>query len=141
MNGATKGLQQPLKPLQFLVEGQDTKVVVECVLAFLGIDAQVVDFGGRTELRSFLRTWAALPGFHQTSVLGVIRDAEDDAMGAFQSAADALTNARLPRPTGHATFATGRPRTGVFVLPDGQRPGMLEDLCVDALPNAAIREC
>jgi len=74
--------------------------------------------------------------------LGIIRDADNDPAGAFQSVCDSLSRNGLPAPD-----RIGRPSLGsppivrVMVLPDGQKPGMLETLCMESVRDDKIMPC
>jgi hypothetical protein len=81
-------------------------------------------------LKTDLITLATTPDFARlvTSV-GVVRDAENDAVAALQSVTDALTAAGL-------TPARTPPiRTSVFILPDNKSPGTIETLCMEAVKS------
>jgi hypothetical protein len=137
-------LRFPGKPVQLLVEGRSTQILVETLARFLGAAEfmEVQDFGGVKDLRATTRAWVAASGFRDNAqVVGVIRDAETNAASALQSACDALRAAGLMAPARPAALSAGRPKTAVFIMPGGSRPGMLETLCWDASSNHAAREC
>src|SRR5581483_9385576 len=136
-----------------LVEGKDElnffTAVLQDHLRLSGI--QVIDYGGKHKLARFLRTLAADPAFASVHAIGVTRDADTTPAGASTTAAasawdavrGALTVATvgLPCPSGHGSFATGPPRVGVFILPDGTSDGMLESLCVRGLAGRPEFAC
>jgi hypothetical protein len=132
---------QPSRPAQtiaitlsklLLVEGATPMHFFEALLRHLGLSPKILilDYGGKTDLKPYLRTLTATPNFATvvTSV-GVVRDAENDAVAAHQSVTDALTAAGL-------TPARTPPiQTSIFVLPDNKSPGMIETLCMEAVKN------
>ena len=64
--------------------------------------------------------------------LGIVVDADLDLAARWQSITDRLANLgyRLPgAPDAHGTIAEqqGRPRVGIWIMPDNRLPGMLED--------------
>jgi hypothetical protein len=121
-----------------LVEGDTPMHFFEALLRHLGLHDQVEvrKFGGNTDLRGCLDGLVATSEFKQlVRSVGVIRDAEDDARSAYQSASDALTAAGLT-PT-----RTPPIRTAIFILPDGQNPGKIETLCVQSVMNDLVYSC
>jgi hypothetical protein len=141
-----------------LVEGRDTQVFVERLLAHLGLrndfntiafDAvagedeppQVADFGGVSQLRATLKVVANDPAFGMVRDIAIVRDAEGSAVAAWQSVQSAITAAGLVPPVAAGAYGGGTPRVGVFLLPGGARGGMLETLCWDALREQAVAQC
>ena len=121
-------------PRQLLVEGRTAKIFFNAFLAARGFsEIDVQSFGGVTDLRGFLRAFVRSPGFGAVKALGVVRDAESDATAACESVRAAFRQAGLSQPTLHALVAAGTPATGIFILPDGRGPGMLETLCLAAV--------
>jgi len=119
------------QPKQLVVEGADAQRFFEAFLRAEGVvNAQVRNFGGNQELPGALEALKRLNGFAQVGSLAVIRDAENDSAAAFQSVCTTLENAGFPRPARPGEFAPGRPRIGVFILPDATSAGMLESLCL-----------
>jgi hypothetical protein len=123
------------KPKLLLGEGVDEVRFFGALLGHLGIaDVQVTDYGGKQRLAAFLQTLVTpLPGFANVVSLGVTRDADDNPAGAFQSVCYALHNAGLAVPPAHGQAAAGPPRVCAWIMPDGLRPGMLEDVCLDSV--------
>jgi hypothetical protein len=52
-----------------------------------------------------------------------------------------LANNGLPVPAAARQIAADTLRVGVFLLPDNQRDGMLEDLCLDAVQTDGAMPC
>jgi hypothetical protein len=130
-----------IKPKLLLGEGIEEVYFFDALLDHLGInDVQVHQYDGKTNIGAGLKAIKDRSGFiNQVVSLGVTRDADytddpaDDtaaAQRAFQSVSGALTYASLPVPLAPMVKAAGDPEVSVFILPDNQRPGMLEDLCV-----------
>ena len=126
---------QPIAlPKQLVVEGFDALRFFNALLRAQGYpDIQVQNFGGNSQLHDALDTLTKLDGFSGVTSLAVIRDAERDPDAAFQSICTALGRARLAFPAGAGKFVSGKPRIGVFILPDKDSPGMLESLCLRAV--------
>ena len=130
------------KPKLLLGEGKDEINFFNALLAHLGIgDVQVDEYGGKYRIRSGLKALADRTGFDQVVSLAVTRDADhaddtdDDAVivqRAFQSVTEALAHANLSIPNAPLVKVAGSPEVSIFILPDNQRAGMLEDVCLAA---------
>jgi hypothetical protein len=116
------------------VEGDTPTHFFEALLCHLGIDkhVEIRNFRSITQLRPSLIDLARTVQF-QTLVrsVGVIRDAETDAVAARRSVDDALQAAGLT-PTRVPPIATS-----VFILPDNAAQGMIETLCMHAVDGEA----
>lgn len=117
-------------PKLIVGEGKDELRFFGALIRQLGIDdIQVEEYGGKNNLRSYIRTLCVRPNFGQLTSIGITRDADEHADHAFQSIVAGLQHAGLPTPTRPEEFVGDKPRIGVFILPDGKQGGMLEDLC------------
>ena len=133
------------KSVQLLVEGNDQRNFFEEFVRHLSLtNVQIQNFGGVTELRGFLLALANDDAFREiVESVGIVRDAEESAAGAFQSVAGALKNANLPEPKGPEEInsdSSGLAAT-VLILPDGTRKGMLETLLCETFANTSIGDC
>ena len=126
---------QPIAlPKQLVVEGFDALRFFNALLRAQGYpDIQVQNFGGNSQLHDVARHLDETRWFSGVTSLAVVRDAERDPDAAFQSICTALRRARLAFPGGAGKFVSGKPRIGVFILPDEDSPGMLESLCLRAV--------
>jgi len=132
------------RSVQLLVEGRTPKAFFEALLAHLGLGGrvQVQDFGGVDQLRGFVKALGAAPGFSETvEALGCVRDAEASAPSAFQSVCDALRAAGLRPGPMSGSIGAARPRVGVYILPDGTQPGMLESLFLESVAADPAMGC
>lgn len=127
---------------QLLVEGNDQRNFFEAFLEHIGHPgATVQNFGGVDELAGFLRVLVRMPAFRSVESIGIVRDAETDAEGAFQSVQSALNAVRLPVPERPGQQEAGSPRVNVLILPDGKTPGMLETLLNQTFANDPVNTC
>ncbi|MGH9755046.1 MAG: DUF3226 domain-containing protein [Blastocatellia bacterium] len=128
---------------QLLVEGRDAVAFFAALLKHLGLsEVQIQNFGGINELRPFLKALRNESGFWgKVSSLGVIRDAENNPQGAFQSVRDSLLAADLPAPAKTIVSAGAGPQVSVLILPDAATPGMLESLCLAAVEKDQAFQC
>lgn len=130
-------------PKQLLVEGRDGATFFAAWLKQLGLsEIQIQNFGGITELRAFLKALRNEPGFEeQVASLGIIRDAEANPQGAFQSVRDALRTSGLPASEKPETVENGQPQTIILILPNATTPGMLETLCLESVASEPAIQC
>lgn len=139
------------KPKLLIVEGKDDEFIFKALVKKLALaDVQILPVGGKTLIKENLAALVLDPGFPRVNALAILRDAdfpEDTVVAgtaasiAFRSVCDALAHNGLPVPTTHGVFASGSPRTVVFILPDGESDGMLEDLCLASFTSDPAHEC
>ncbi len=130
-------------PAQLLVEGRDGFNFFEAFADHLQIGhLQVRDFGSGGELRDFLEGLVAMPRFsEEVQSIGIIRDAESNAVAAFESVQSSLENVGLPVPSQPAMRAGAGPSASVLILPGEGREGMLETLLWESLADTPERGC
>jgi hypothetical protein len=131
------------KPKLLLGEGQDEVRFFKAFLDHLGItDVQVADYGGKTNFARYLQALAVpAPGYRGLVSLGVTRDADTNPVGAFQSVCAALGGVGLSVPGAHGQLAGGNPQVGVWIMPDGRSPDMLEELCLSSVAGDPSYSC
>ncbi len=129
--------------VQLLVEGNDQRNFFEAFIEHLSLaDIQIQNFGGVNELRAFLLAFVNAPGFRDiVQSVGIVRDAEASAQGAFQSVQDSLENAGLSVPSRPEDRTDSSPAVTVLILPDNSRPGMLETLLNETFANTPEEAC
>ncbi len=93
---------------------------------------QIENYGGKDNLKSYLRSLKLVPGYRDLISLGITRDADQDSDAAFQSVCTALSRAGLSIPSKVGHLVGSNPQVSVFILPGHPRSGMLEDICLDA---------
>lgn len=102
-------------------------------------EIQVVDAGGRNRFPGNLRAIALAS--RNVRAIGAVRDADDDAGGAFRSTCGHLRNAGYAPPAAHGGFSGATPAVGVFIVPDGNAPGAIETLCRRSREGDAASGC
>ena len=119
-----------------LVEGPDDKHVVVHLLARSGLtlNFDIDQKGGFPELSKSIPVELVVPG---RSALGVVVDANDNPAARWQAIRDrckrrGITLPGEPDPGG--VVVEGRPRVGVWLMPDNRSPGQLEDLIAAMIP-------
>lgn len=140
--------QQPaIPPIEkssvLVVEGEQDRFFFEAFIRNLSLEnIQVLGIGGKTTLSSRLITLAQRSGFSDTvTSLGIVRDADDNPKGAFQSVCSALKAAELSVPRRPLSTVGSTPRVTVMILPDANSTGMLEDVCLKAVENETAMSC
>ncbi len=138
----TKAIQIEKKIL-LLVEGKDPRNFFEAFIEHLSLEnIQIQDFGGVDELRGFLLGFVNMPNFHEiVRSIGIVRDAESSAEGAFQSVQSSLKNAKLSVPHNPQESTATHPRVTVLILPGDNRQGMLETLLCESFVNTPEDRC
>lgn len=73
----------------------------------------------------------------ERTAVGILVDADDCLMNRWQAVADRLKNADITpplNPTSSGTIIESNPRVGVWLMPDNQHPGELEDFIKAMIP-------
>ena len=131
-------------PVQLVVEGNDQFNFFRAFVEHVSLaNVQIQNFGGIRELRAFLAALAVEPEFDgRVERLGIVRDAETNADGAFESVQNSLRYAGLPVPTRPEELTQGRhPAVSVLILPGGGRAGMLETLVCESFADDPVDRC
>ena len=131
------------RKIQLLVEGKDQLNFFEKFIDHLSLtNVQIHDFGGVTELRDFLLALVNASDFRETvQSVGIVRDAETSAEGAFQSVQSSLKKVKLPVPDSPEQCAGTSPTVTVLILPGGNRQGMLETLLCESFGATSVVGC
>jgi hypothetical protein len=115
-----------------LVEGSDDRAVIANLIGHEGVPGDnfhihnmVGNRGWPEALKGFMQT----AGFEDVLSLGLIRDADTNPAGTWQSCRDALANAGLPVPSAPDQLQNGRPAVAVTLVPSSTGIGALEELC------------
>lgn len=137
------------REVQLLVEGKDERNFFEAFAEHLGLgNAQIHVFDGKDNLRNFLEAFAGTTGFGKVKRIGIVRDADESAAGAFQSVQTSLRNvnegspgAEFPVPVRPGQLAVGRPSVNVLILPGDGHDGMLETLLCRTFAADGVDRC
>ena len=133
----------PALPLQhagrvLLVEGQDDKHVVEHVYWKRFGSAppfEIEDTGGFTLLRDAIGPTLKAPG---REVMGIIVDANDDLTARWAAITDRMQRAcpdiELGDPARGGTIVDSEPRAGIWLWPDNESEGEIEDFVARMIP-------
>jgi len=127
-----------------LVEGQDEFNLFSAMLHEWDIvGLQIVPVGGKYGFVAGLEATLASARTQsvQLSAIGVVRDADADAVATMMSVISNLHAAGLQAPSGSGQFESGSPSVGVLILPDGHSPGAVEELCWESVKDTSIGRC
>ena len=116
-----------------LVEGKDEVNLLRALMGHCldgGLEVQVIDAGGKDKFPKNLKALHTAARARPTlRSIGVVRDADDDACGAFGSVCDHLLSVGYEPPPVHGQFSDAVPSIGVFIVPNGTERGAIETLC------------
>lgn len=130
------------KPKLVIGEGKEEVAFFSALLRHLKLeDIKIGEYGGKGELGGFIRKLTKFSGFNDLVSLGVTCDADNSFERTFQSVQSALRNASLSVPDRPLEMAGEKPQIYIFVLPDNESPGMLEDLCLRSVQNDRGMKC
>ncbi len=122
------------------VEGQDEEKFIGKLLAAKGANEDIYEIkcvGGSKQFHEKLPRLTKQQHFQNIKTLAIIRDAEKSFAGTVRSIQGTLKQCGLPVPSAHGVFtqSANKISVGFFIMPGGQRNGMLEDLCLEWLKN------
>lgn len=117
-----------------LVEGETPAHFFEALAKHVGLEKEIEirSFGGVNNFQSVLSAMVLSHGFSSVvKSLGIIRDAETNAVAAKQSIEDSIVKAKLPTQI----------KRSIYILPDNARPGMIETLCLESIAHQPHFPC
>ena len=123
-------------------EGKSDQSVIRSLAKHLNLDIKIESTGGKNNLPNFLKSLQTRPDFAQQKVaaMAILRDADQDAIAAFQSVQDHLRQNSFPVPEANGTFSHSALRVGTFIVGvDGR--GMIEDICLNSVSNQPEFSC
>jgi hypothetical protein len=118
-----------------LVEGADDQAVIKGIIEHEGLDDfLVIKMGGKDSWSGKLRVMKKDPTFEaNVTTLGLMRDADQNPNGEWDSCADILKSCGLPTPG-----MDGTPSTEIMIVPSRERHGAIEELCLDSLDEVKL---
>ncbi len=125
-------------PHLLIVEGNDERHVIGKLLSRHGVGTPEIDpKGGFSELHKSIYNEVNASG---RRTLGIVADANDQPDQRWQSISDKLKEASCAVPDslsrdGVIVSGPRDIRVGVWLMPDNQRPGELEDFVADLIPE------
>ena len=132
------------QPHIVLVEGKDEVNFFEALCKHLRLDnIQTIAVGGKLNFRFWIELLTTSPGFDRVRAIGLVRDADGNPRGAFDSLCSSLKNAQLPVPDAPLATTDSNPRVTILIMPpeDVGTGRMLEDLCFASTHEHPAHEC
>lgn len=130
------------KPKLLLVEGKDEKIFFSQMINHLGLkDIELWEVGGKDNFGTRLQILIRGPGHENLLSVGIVRDADENPNGAFDSICSALNANELPVPLAPLQSIGDSPRIMVMILPGKGNKGMLEDLCLASIAEDPAMNC
>lgn len=125
-----------------LVEGDDEVYFFESLLKFLNINnIQQHNFCGKDRFKSTFPALASSEKFNEVTHIGFIRDAEKlKAKSAFDSICNILNNYNINTPSINNPIIKNDLSVGIFIMPNNNDEGMLEDLCIKSLIGKSVND-
>ena len=130
-----------------LVEGKDevnlfTRLVQRCVTDDeVTISVQIESVGKESFRKKFGAIVEAARSKVALQAIGIVRDADEDADGAFVSVCDSIRNFGYMPPGVHGSFSNAEPAMGVFIVPNGAEPGAIESICRESVLGTVASQC
>lgn len=126
-----------------LVEGDHEVRFIRVLLEKYGCkqDIEIEFVQGKDNFSKVIPSLELRTGFDNVELLAIVRDADDNPAAAFQSVRDVLLTNNYASPSRPGEVVEGKPRTGIFILPENDKPGMLEDLCLATKFDHPVMEC
>ena len=134
---------QIIKRKLLLVEGKDELNLFSELLIDLKLeqDIQIIDVGGKDKFQNSLAGLRRRTGFNTVASVGIVRDADDNPGGAFQSVCSALKNTGLPQPHRPLQRTDDTPQVTIMVVPGIETKGMIEDVCLESVRDDPAMIC
>lgn len=136
------------RPRVLLVEGQDDKHVTRHIVTRSGLNIGIdsdLDIQVTTSVESLIDSIPSTIDAPGREVVGILTDANDHPDRRWQSITERLRKSNgfrgtaLPtRPAPAGTIIQGglrRPRVGIWLMPNNQSPGELEDFVAGMIPH------
>ena len=124
-----------------LVEGRDDESVILHIRrrSEVSVSFAILDKGGVNNVIAAIFSEINAP---QRKSVGIVVDANDDIMLRWRSVSDRLRTAGVAPPDRPDVSGTiipgghGKPRVGVWLMPDNRSPGELEDFVLRMVPES-----
>ena len=129
------------KPQRFITEDKDILATINKLCMHHKISTHKVDFkdyNGEDSLLASIDTEIQNP---EVMTLAVVIDADEDLISRWQSLKNTLsacgyqTVPATPDPAGTILFGNRLPILGIWLMPNNQQPGMVEDFIAYLIPS------
>jgi hypothetical protein len=126
-----------------IVEGTDEERIFNVLIGkhLNNSDIQILPIGGKTQLINKLRILCSVSEFNKVRSLGIVRDADEDFNGAFESVCDSLRANSLSIPSGPFIKTNSTPSISVFITPNNSSNGAIENIFWEVINQTNISSC
>jgi len=125
-----------------LVEGSHEVKFFNCLLESMQIDdVQVERLGGKHLFKPNIKNLPGYPGFSGVTSIGIVRDANGSFEDTFRSVQNALRDGDFPVPDQAIAPTNTSPQVAVFITPDNESEGALEDLLMVSVQGDPVFQC
>ncbi len=125
------------------VEGTDEVNFFIELFKHMGMEGiiEVREMGGKDQFKRKIPALKNIPGYNNLEAIAVIRDADNSCVNTFKSIKGVLKQNGLQTPENPGEFSQGKPKVGVFIMPDNKSCGTLESLCLETVKDVEEMEC
>ena len=120
-----------------LVEGLHDVLFFKELLKYLEIfDVGIYQYKGKKNFKNEFPSIKNTPGFKNVKIIAIVMDADENSDGAFESICGTLRRYEKTPPIMTSPpvikkeFTQKNPKIGVYIMPDNNSNGALEDLCL-----------
>jgi hypothetical protein len=125
-----------------LVEGKDDELFVDAFKIKMEINGfQIINIQGKSNLLPVLKLIKEKSELTPISSIGIIMDSNSNPRGTLKEINQSLKKAGYPEYDSSKDSATEKTRINVLLLPDENKPGELEDLCLETIKSDPIMDC
>lgn len=138
-------MPKKLKPRQLLVEGKNDQHVIWALCNQYQLpenfSVEIPEEKGAGGIEALLDQLPARLDEPKLQTLGIVVDADRDLLARWQSIRDRLSASgyqnipTIPPPEGWVYAPSDLPKRGVWLMPNNQLPGMLEDFVAHLIPS------
>ena len=105
-------------------------------------EIQTIEVGGKNKFEEKIKGLKeGATGFNDVISMGIIRDADDNPKGTFDSICSVLDRINLPKPEAPQKPAAGSPQVTIMIVPDEYTTGMIENICLNSVNDDPAMEC
>ena len=130
---------------QLLVEGADEERLFNALAKYCKIQGiQIQQYGGKTNMKSFMKTLAGLDGFSQIETLAIVGDADTNSESAKERIQNVLRSVNFPVPNKNLKLKSSDDQSlnaCFLVIPHESATGMLEDVCLSSVGDDPALAC
>ena len=125
------------------VEGQDEVAFFEELFKHMGMENHVDlrEVKGKDNFKMEIPLLTRTTGFSGLEAIAIIRDADVSFTNTFKSVIGVLKQNGLQTPNSPGEFSQGKPKVGVFIMPNNKSSGALETLCLETVKDAKEMDC